>query len=196
MSLNIGCVVMAAGKSSRFGSNKLLAQLGGKPVLNHVLDSLPHGRLYRTVVVTVAGAVPGLCGAIPVRLNESGLLSESVRRGIAEMDGLDGCLFVMGDQPLCTSASMERLLDSFARAPQAVHRLSHNGVPGSPVLFPAALFPRLAALTGEASGMTAVRGSGTPVILVPADHESELWDMDTPKALAQAEAFLRAACDT
>jgi len=195
MGLNIGCVVMAAGKSSRFGSNKLLAQLGGKPVLNHVLDSLPYARLCRTVVVTVAGDVPGLCGGVPVRLNESGLLSESVRRGIAEMDGLDGCLFVMGDQPLCTTASMERLLDSFEGAPQAVHRLSHSGTPGSPVLFPASLFPRLAALTGEASGMTAVRGSGTPVLLVPAGHPSELWDVDTPEALAQAEAFLRGEYD-
>ena len=190
MSIQIGCVIMAAGRSTRFGSNKLLAPLAGKPVLAHVLDGLPRARLARTVVVTVAGKVPGICGELPVRLNESGLLSESVRRGIEPMAGLDGCLFVMGDQPLCSTDSILNLLDAFTREPDTVHRLAYNGVPGSPVVFPAALFPRLAALEGESSGMTAAKGSGVPVRLVPAAHEWELWDVDTPEALAKAQSIL------
>ena len=45
------------------------------------------------------------------------------------------------------AGSIERLLDSFAAAPGAVHRLSYDGVPGSPVVFPKWLFPALAVLT-------------------------------------------------
>ena len=84
--------------------------------------------------------------------------SETVRLGVRQMEGTGGCLFVQGDQPLCTAQSMERLLDSFLSAPGDVHRLSFGGVPGSPVLFPASLFPALGALTGERGGMAAARG--------------------------------------
>ena len=39
--MNIGCVVLASGESVRFGSNKLLADFLGRPVLACLLDALP-----------------------------------------------------------------------------------------------------------------------------------------------------------
>jgi len=189
----IGCVIMAAGQGRRFGGNKLLAPLAGKPLLAHVLDSLPLHRLDRTVVVTTHDEVEDFCRPrdLEVRRSGSGLLSESVRRGIEVMDGLDGCIFLMGDQPLCSPATLEGMLDAFSLAPQCVHRLSFAGTPSSPVIFPASLFPRLAALKGEESGMTAVRDSGVEVRFFPAACAAELWDVDTPEMLEQAEAHLR-----
>ena len=52
----LGCVVLAAGRSSRFGANKLLAELGGAPVLSHTLAALP-GRC--------AGRWACRCGSTP-----------------------------------------------------------------------------------------------------------------------------------
>ena len=34
----VGCVIMASGLSTRFGSNKLLADFGGRPMLCRALD--------------------------------------------------------------------------------------------------------------------------------------------------------------
>ena len=113
-----------------------------------------------------------------------------MRRGLAEMTDLDGCLFLPGDQPLCRRESLEALLDAFAGHPQSVIRLAWQGRPGSPVVFPAALFDRLAALSGDVGGMAAVPGSGVPVRLVEAAHPWELWDADTPAALARLEECL------
>ena len=42
-------IVLAAGKSSRMGSNKLLLLFDGKPVIEHILDNLAD---YDTIVVT------------------------------------------------------------------------------------------------------------------------------------------------
>ena len=106
------------------------------------------------------------------------------------MTDLDGCLFLPGDQPLCRRESLEVLLDAFAGHPQSVIRLAWQGRPGSPVVFPAALFERLAALSGDVGGMAAVPGSGTPVQMVEAAHPWELWDADTPAALARLEECL------
>lgn len=192
--MNIGCVIMAAGRGQRFGGNKLLAPLAGRPVLLHVLDALPREKLARLAAVTGSPDVAELCrgAGISAQRNVSGLLSESVRLGVEAMDGMDGCLFVMGDQPLCTAASMGRMLAAFSDAPTCVFRLCHRGQAGSPVLFPQTLFPALKALTGQQGGMAAAGAQQTDVRLVRADSAFELWDIDTKQALQQVEAQLLA----
>lgn len=190
----VGAVVLAAGKGERFGGNKLLAELGGVPLLARTLAALPRDRLARVTAVVSAPEVAALCerSGVPCLVNPGGPQSESVRRGLAAMADLDGCLFWPGDQPLCRQASAAALVESFWRFPQAVARLAWQGKPGSPVVFPASLFPRLAALTGDVGGMAAVPGSGAAVRLVPAGQPWELWDADTPDALARLEACLAA----
>ena len=50
--LRIGCVVMAAGNGSRFGRNKLAAEVDGKSLLRRALEAVPAHRLCRVAVVT------------------------------------------------------------------------------------------------------------------------------------------------
>lgn len=190
--MNIGCVVMAAGRSVRFGSNKLLHPLAGRPVLAHVLDSLPRRRLSRITAVASAPEVARLChrAGIPCLLYEGGPQSETIRLGIGAMAGTDGCMFVMGDQPLCSTGSMERLADAFTAHPDAVIRLAFRGRPCSPVIFPSRYYPQLAALSGERGGMAAVAGLSPRLCLVEAEEEAELWDSDTPEELKRLEAHL------
>lgn len=187
--MKIGCVVMAAGKSVRFGKNKLTAPLAGKPLLAHALEALPRERLARIVAVTSDAAVSALCEACGVRAvqYEGGAQSETVRLGIAQMKDMDACLFMQGDQPLCSARSIRRLLDAFLTAPNDVHRLSFGDVPGSPVVFPARLFPALASLSGERGGMAAAREAEATVRLTPADFAFEMLDADTEKALSEIE---------
>ena len=99
-------------------------------------------------------------------------------------------MFVMGDQPLCSRRSMERLLKAFRRRPEAVIRLAFQGRPCSPVIFPSRYYPNLAALTGEQGGIAAVRGLNPSFLLVEAESEAELWDTDTPEELMRIEQYL------
>ena len=116
--------------------------------------------------------------------------SESIRRGIEAMEGVDGCLFAMGDQPLCTRQSMEKLVDVFLNCPEAVVRLAWGETPCSPVLFPKRYFPNLQALTGEQGGMSALRGLDAEIRLVQAADEAELWDVDTRDQLEHMKVHL------
>ena len=157
----VGAVLLASGAGRRFGSNKLLATLAGRPLLDYTLASIPRACFSQVVAVVSDQAVAELCGkyAPQVCSYQGGPQSESIRRGLATVEGADGCLFVMGDQPLCSADSIRRLLAAFQAQPRAVHRLSYQGKPSSPTLFPAALFPALMHLTGERGGMAA-RSSG------------------------------------
>ena len=183
--MRVGCVVLAAGRGRRFGDNKLLQPLGDRTVLAHVLSALPRERLERIAVVASSPAVGELCGEekIPCLLYPGGPQSESIRLGLRVMEGLDGCLFVMGDQPLCTRKSMEKLVDAFLRHPGAVVRLAWGNTPCSPVLFPKRYFSALKGLTGERGGMSALKGLEAEVIPVQAEDEEELWDVDTREDL-------------
>ena len=190
--LKIGCVVLAAGQSRRFGRNKLLEPLAQKPVLLHVLDMLPRESLDRLVAVVGSPEAAQLCcdAGMSIRFNKVGPLSHTIRLGIQAMEGMDGCLFVMGDQPLCTTVSIRRILAAFGSVSNDVLRLSNCSGPGSPVLFPQRLFGALATLAGEQSGMKAVKKGIDRVHLVQADYEFELWDADTPEDRAKLESCL------
>lgn len=190
--MKLGCVILAAGRAERFGSNKLLAPLAGKPLLDYALDMLPRERFDRIVAVVSAADTDGLCRArgIDTLFYGGGAQSDSIRLGMSRMAGMDGCLFVMGDQPLCRTESVCRILDGFLADPGCVYRLACEGVSASPVLFPEALFPGLSALTGERGGMFVARNSSGGIRTVEAAEAAELWDADTPQALARIEAYL------
>ena len=190
--MRIGCVILAAGKSTRFGGNKLLAPLDGTPLLARTLQAIPTALFAQVVAVVSHPEVAQLCRGFDLEVCAygGGPQSQSIRMGLQALDPMDGCLFVLGDQPLCTPESIRRLVNSFQIQPAHVHRLSYQGRHSSPTLFPSHLFPSLIQLTGERGGMAAV--GDTPVDYVEACGPQELWDADTPEKLFQIQQHLQA----
>lgn len=190
--MQIGCVILAAGKSSRFGSNKLLASLNGIPLLAHTVQAIPTALFSQVVAVVSDSQVADLCRGLGVEIcaYEGGDQSQSIRMGLQALSPMDGYLFVLGDQPLCSSASIQRLIQSFQTQPEHVHRLSFQGHPSSPTLFPSHLCSALLQLRGERGGMAAV--GDTPVRYVEACGPHELWDADTPEKLFKIQQYLQA----
>lgn len=190
--MRIGCIILAAGKSVRFGGNKLLAPLAGKLLLEHTLEAIPLPCFSQVVAVVSDPEVETLCRRHGVKTvaYEGGPQSQSIRLGLEAVQNADGCLFILGDQPLCSSDSIRRLVSDFQAQPKAVHRLAYQGQPSSPTLFPAHLFPALKKLTDEHGGMAAV--GDTPVLYTEAAGPQELWDADTPEKLSRIQQYLQA----
>ena len=99
----------------------------------------------------------------------------------------DGCLFCPADQPLVTEESIDRMIKAFQKAPDRIIRLSYQGTEGSPVLFPASLFPELAALPPGTGGREVIRRHPELVTAVEAQFPEELKDADVPEALRELE---------
>lgn len=189
----IGCVVMASGDAVRFGSNKLLAPFAGSTVLEHTLAVLSDELLDVRVVTRSreTAAVAEGCG-VAASLHGGSFQSDTIRAGLAALPDAPACMFVPGDQPLLSAASVRALVLAQARQAESIIRLSFGGSPGSPIVFPRSCFPALAALEGDAGGSELLRTRpdlAARVMLIEAARACELADIDTPAELEQLEQF-------
>ena len=116
----VGCVIMASGRAVRFGSNKLLADFGGAPLIAQVLDVTETPALAARVVVTRSPEVAELACKAGVKtiLHSLPGRNDTVRLGLeallSELPGLAGCIFLPGDQPLLRKESLEAMARGFS----------------------------------------------------------------------------------
>ncbi len=180
----LGCVVMASGLGRRFGGNKLLAELGGKPLIRWVLD-VTEGLFARRVVVTRHPEIEALCRRQGVEALLHGLpwRSGTVRLGLEAL-GPDwkGYAFFPGDQPLLRRETAEALVRAMLEEPAYIWRPAWGEEAGAPVLFPRWAYEELTALPEGQGGRTVVRRHQERVRTLPA-QDFELLDADTPGAL-------------
>ena len=104
------------------------------------------------------------------------------------MEGCDGVLFQVADQPFLRRETVARATSLWRERPEAIVALGHRGQRGNPCLFPARFFPELMALEGDRGGSAVIRRHPEALVLVETAAE-ELWDVDTPQAL-EALAWL------
>lgn len=184
--LRIGCVIMAAGNASRFGENKLAAEVDGKTLLRHALEAVPPHRFCQVAVVTQypeAAEAARQFSFTPVENRHPDWgISHTISLGLDALGDCDAALFLVSDQPLLERASVTELLELYYQHPSRIVALGHNGVRGNPCLFPACFFPELRALREDHGGSTVIRRHEDALLLyeVPA---SQLTDVDTPAAL-------------
>ena len=122
------------------------------------------------------------------------LQSDTVREGLKALPGVAGCLFVPGDQPLLTEASVRAVVADFQMHPGSIVRLGWRGVPASPILWPSEELASLAALEGDSGGSALLarrQELGVRVRVVEAACELEVQDVDTREDLELLESALR-----
>jgi len=167
----------------RFGSNKLLADFGGQPVLTQLLNALPDG--LQSVVVTRSDAGRALAEAHGLRciLHRLPEVRDTIRLGLEALVDTQGCLFCVGDQPLLTRATIQRVIDLFEDHPDCIVRAAFEGREGNPAIFPPSLYGELCALQEGEAGVTVIRRHADRVRTVEAAFAEELADADTPETL-------------
>ncbi len=180
---SIGCVVMAAGNSIRFGANKLEALVNGKTLVEYALDALPVSRLQETIVVTQYDSVESLArkyGFTCIRnpRPEDGV-SLTIRLGTkALMESCDAIMYLVADQPLLKQESVARLIDCFLDNPDHIVSAAYDGRRGNPCIFPQKYFDELLNLKGDTGGSSVIRSHPEELMLCEVDPE-ELLDIDT-----------------
>lgn len=181
---NYGCVIMASGLGKRFGSNKLMADFCGEPLICRILDST-EGLFARRVVVTRHETVVSLCHDrnIDVITHDLPHRSDTVKLGLEAVGNVDGCMFCPSDQPLLSRATIETLVFSAVQQPDLIWRTCYGDIPGAPVLFPQWTFPELLDLPIGKGGSWVIDHHPEHLSLARVPDRYELMDADTPAAL-------------
>ena len=206
----VGCVIMASGRAVRFGTNKLLADFGGAPLIARALDATETPALAARVVVTRSPEVAELACKAGVKaiLHSLPGRNDTVRLGLEALlkqcPGLAGCIFLPGDQPLLQRETLEALIAAFAQTQKeterAIFRLGARAahgpdtVVGSPVLFGCGYFPALRTLPEGKGGSVVLKAHPEQVQIVYAQRREELLDADTPESLEELSAIAAQWC--
>jgi molybdenum cofactor cytidylyltransferase len=174
----IGGIVLAAGTGTRFGGSKQLADLNGRPLLEHALRAMAASPVSRAVVVLGANAEDVLAGidlhgAKPLMCErwEEGQ-SASLACGLSDLSGAEAVVVTLGDQPHVPPDAIRRVLAARGEAPAV--RATYRKRPGHPVVLERELFGRLRNVSGDYGARHLFMQVGTRE--VPCD---DLGDVDT-----------------
>ena len=189
----VAAVLLAAGASTRFGSPKMLAPVGGEPLLRRVARAFVEAGFAEVAVVLAPGAEAvaatveglGVLRVVNPRPGE-GMLS-SVRAGLEAIAGRSGRVAVTpADLPGLTAPVLRRLLDALPSAPAgALVVPAAGGRRGHPIVLPAAVAARVAAWGPERRLSDILRDPEVAVHELPGFGQGILRDVDVPADLPE-----------
>lgn len=187
----VAAVLLAAGASRRFGGPKMLAPVGGEPLVRRVARGFVEAGFDEVVVVLApgAGAIAAALLGLEVRLATNprpadGMLS-SVQAGLAALGvGRRRVALTPADIPGLTSGLLRRLLDALPEAaPDEVAVPTSEGRRGHPLVLPAELARRVLSWAPDRRLSDLLREPGVLVREVPGFGPEVLRDVDVPADL-------------
>jgi molybdenum cofactor cytidylyltransferase len=186
----IGGVVLAAGGASRFGSPKQLAELDGRPLLQHAVDAMLAVPAIDPVVVVLGAEAQRVLEAVDFGEAQIAVcgdwaegMAASLRCGVQAVGDCEWVLVTLGDQPRVTPQVIAAVMDHAESAPVGTEavRATYDGVAGHPVALARAILPHVARLRGDV-GARELLGNAA-VRTFEAAHLCDPGDVDTPQDL-------------
>lgn len=184
--LKLSCIVLAAGKSSRFEGNKLLALWQGKCLLTHTLEKVRRCGFDQIILVTTEATLTlyeDSLDGIKVVLNQHQDygMSYSVRLGVAQAHTSEGYFFIVGDQPLLSFYTLQHFIDGFGASSKGIGCVGFGEKKGNPTVFMKKYKEELLNLNGDQGGKQIIRAYSDDVWVYQVGVEEELRDVDTLK---------------
>jgi len=181
----LAAVVLAAGKSSRMGKNKLLLEVAGRTVLDRLLDALD-GSSVDEVFVVLGHRPEELAPIVGAHRAEAVMnpdyeegMTSSFRAGLRRVTA-DGAFLILGDQLGLRTELLALMADEMENDADAlIVSPVHEGKGGHPVLFRRALFAEILGLGPDETMRDVVQRHEDAHVSM----EGDIWcilDMDTP----------------
>jgi len=192
-------IVLAAGRSTRMGGpNKLLADVGGRPMVRIAVEQALASKARPVIVVTghqrerVEEALAGLPVTFVHNPDFAQGLSTSLKAGVAALpQEADGVIVCLGDMPQVDAALIDRLISGFDPERGALVVVpTIAGKRGNPVVWSRRFFAELAGLDGDVGARHLIATYPEAVVEVPVDGNAAFTDIDTPDALEAVRAEL------
>lgn len=185
MTERIGAIVLAGGRSSRFGRDKLAEPIDGRPLLGHAIATV---QALATDIVVVAAPDANFDVPDGVLLAHDPVAFEGplagLAAGLAALDpAVDRVLVVAGDMPTLVPTVLQRLLDAVGSGSDAAILGSGGNADGDTAPLPLALRRRRAATAVRTlldAGERRLRAA--PQVLDAEIIPESTWRLDDPTA--------------
>jgi CTP:molybdopterin cytidylyltransferase MocA len=188
--LPVAAVVLAAGSATRMGTNKLLLDAGGQPLVCHVIEAASEGGCQQVIAIYAQEEVQVAIGSSAVCVHNPDAASgqaSSLRTGLAAVpEEMAAALLMLGDQPLVGARTVEQLLRRWRREgarPAVASTYGEKRDWRPPVLIDRGLFPELMGLTGDAGARQLF--DRRPELLDTVQAAGREDDVDTPEDYAK-----------
>jgi CTP:molybdopterin cytidylyltransferase MocA len=184
-------VVLAAGLSTRFGANKALVTVAGRPALTAVLDTILSCTLTSPIVVLGHHADEishridlDSCQVVINPHPESGM-SHSLKLGLDAVNQMcDGVLLFLVDMPFITSPTVRMVIQAVANGAELAAPY-YKGTRGFPVFFGRNhLFGLRQSLRGDAGGRAYLAAHNDDIACLNVEDAGCVFDIDHPSDLA------------
>ena len=194
-------VILAAGMSRRLGRTKQLLPLQNKCLLQWVVEAALGSKLARVVLIlgheaqAIAEAMgehlrhPRLDMVINERYIEG--MGQSLRAGLlAVKDRFPSAMFLLGDQPLMDSGTIDLLLERFWDSGKEICVLVHKGMRRNPAIFGQRFYAQLLAIEGDQGARHLIEANPDDVLCVEVQNPLLFADVDTEEDLKELAALL------
>ena len=187
--LPVGAIVLAAGSATRMGQNKLLLEVGDRPLVRHVVEAASEGGCHCVLAVYADGAVQRAIGDAATGVYNPDAAtgqSSSLKAGLQAMpEEIAGALVMLGDQPLVGARTVSMLLRAWRRegarpAVAAAYGERRDWRP--PVLIDRSLWAEVMQLQGDEGARRLFSERPELLDTVPAVGRPD--DIDTPEDYA------------
>ncbi len=189
----VKAVILASGMAKRFGKNKLLMPLGGKRVVEHVIDHSKASKVENIFLVYGhhRQEFERIAEDKEIKLiyNEKYYLGQSygVKKAIERLEEeAEGILFLLGDQPFITVHTINQLLEHFKAYPQKMIVPTYDGKRGNPVIFSKNFFKEIKNIQGDKGPKEIIGKYYNQVVYVPILDSKENFDIDTKEDYKKA----------
>jgi molybdenum cofactor cytidylyltransferase len=190
--LTIGALILAAGQSRRYGSDKRLHPIKNEPMLlatvrqyQDVFDDLIV--VLRASDAAAAELLESLKGDKPVRVvhaQDAALgMGHSLAAGTyaAEQAGWQYAVVALADMPHIAPRTLHLLKDQLLTSHPTILQPRYKTTPGHPVAFHADLFPDLINLQGDEGARSVIQNHARERVFMDVADEGVLLDIDRPQ---------------
>jgi molybdenum cofactor cytidylyltransferase len=192
--MTVAGIILAAGRSARMAPrNKLLEEIGGRPVVARVAETALASAARPIVVVTgfeaqrIAEALHGLDLTCVRNPDFTAGLSTSLRAGLAALPtDCDGALILLGNMPFVEAGDLAALIVAFtAKDRNSICVPARHGEWGNPILWGRAYFPEMMRLGGDAGAKLLLEVHRERVTEVEVVSDGIFADVDVPSDLVR-----------
>jgi len=191
----LGAIVLAAGRSRRMGTQKLLLPWAGQTVIGHIVDQVLAGGLNNVCVVVgadreaVSQALSGRAATFVTNPDPDAEMLSSVRCGLRALPAeCEAAMIVLGDQPGIQATLVGTLIAEYQRSKAGIITPIYEEKGGHPLIFSSQYFDEVLD-SFDGIGLQGLLAAHADAIhRVQLSDPAPLSDIDYPQDYQQALA--------